>query len=545
MIRRKNEKGSPWQTRPRLHGGSSGPFFHHALSRLALLLAFCLPVLPWACSREDDRAAATGLPTARTGKEASSATPEGKVALLLASHRLDEAEQALASLDEQEAEAPWALCGKARILVERALLSEKPEEYPGLDGAEALLRKVLTRDPSCYPARVSLGTVLGLKGNLVEGVKCLEQALREAPDRPDAYFELGRIYAFSGQLDAGVEKIRWGLDRDPNRADGWMLVGKVIYFFRGQQDEGLHAMRKALELDPHLPGAARVLDQALLSLARKALARREYDDVLRITTEVLAREPECAEALLFEAEVLLARGKAAQAEAALRRAMKSAPENEEARRLLARTLVRQGYGLLLSKRKEEAYARFREAVNLNASGVDLTVVKRILEEGPGGAREGEGDTNTSTKATAGEGASSSSSGPEEARLLFREGSALLQTGKAEEALALLRKSLEILPENPYALHQAGLALDALGRTEEAKKELLHALQQADAMQVSIPATYLKLAEIALEADQVDEARSYLDTYDTRYPERKEDPVARSLRRLLILKQGAVDKGKGP
>lgn len=502
-----------------------------SLSRLALVcgLAFCL-VLP-SCSPGGEGPGSG--PGVDGGAASAPPGPEGEIAALLRSHRLDEAEAALQALPAAQAGEPWARYDRGRILLERILTSENPEEDPRLDEAEQLFRGVLEAVPDhyMYMARVSLGAVLGLEGELVQGVKCLEAARAIYPDRPDAYFELGRIYTAHGQIDAGVASMQKGLDKDRNRADGWMLFGRTIYFFRGQQDEGLQAMRKALELDPELPGAAAVLDGALLALAEKALGRGENEDVIRITEEVLEREPGRGDARRLQGEARLALGDTARAIEAFRAVLEADPGAEEARNDLARTLVREGYGLLLAKRKEEAYARFREAVVLQAPGVDLTVVKRILDEGGGGKKTagpgGEGRALPPEQGPA--------PGAEEARTLFEQGSALLQAGKPEEALALLRKSLEILPENPFALHQAGLALHAMGRGEEAKKELRSALDRAEALKVSLPATYLKLAEIALEEDRVEEAREYLDTFAERFPERKNDPVAESLRRILLLK----------
>ncbi len=236
---------------------------------------------------------------------------------------------------------------------------------------------------------------------------------------------------------------------------------------------------------------------------------------MRIVDEVLEIMPKSAEALCLRGRVYIATGDAVKGMDELGAALEVDPGSKDARYHLARAFIKEGYSLLLVKRTEEALDRFRQAIALDAPEVDLTVVGRILE-----------DHEKSEVAAA---------GPGKARRLFQEASALLEEGMTEEALALLNQSIEILPENPFAHYHAGLALDALDRTVEAEKELKTALDQCRSMNIALPATLLKLAEIAIRTGHYDEARRYLDAYDEEYPEQGENPLAKSLKRLLLLK----------
>jgi len=75
-----------------------------------------------------------------------------------------------------------------------------------------------------------------------------------------------------------------------------------------------------------------------------------------------------------------------------------------------------------------------------------------------------------------------------------EAAALLERGLADQALIRLRQSIELLPNNPFAHHQTGLALDLLNQPVEAEKELKLALSLAQSLKIDLP----MLREIAAE-----------------------------------------------
>jgi tetratricopeptide (TPR) repeat protein len=168
-------------------------------------------------------------------------------------------------------------------------------------------------------------------------------------------------------------------------------------------------------------------------------------------------------------------------------------------------------------------AHFKAALALEAPGVDTAVVERLVhqnESGPGGETNGE------------------ESGPDlkEARSLFEEATALLEAGEAEMALSLLKRYLAVLPEDPFAHHQAGLALDLLNREKEAEQELKTALELGRTLKVKLPATYLKLAELAIKDSRYSDAEKYLDEHDQRFPDQASNMIAVSLRRVLQLRE---------
>lgn len=440
---------------------------------------------------------------------------------LLNRGQMEEAARALEAVPEHQSKEGWVLHAKGRLALHEAENGPETEAKNHLRDATAFFREALQLSSSDHLSWVYLGRAQGLGGDLVEGIKSIETAIRIAPRQGDAYFELGRLYRNSGEIEAAMETVNKGLEMDPGRADGLMLYGSIVFDYRNLFDEGLVSMREALKIDAGLPGGKEKLASSLLYLGMKSLHAKENDDVLLIVDEVLGLFPDRAEALRLRAQVYVQTDQTGKAIDDLRKCLELDAEDIESQRLLGRALIKKGYQLLFLKRRDEALALFREAVELNAPDVDTTVVARILEED-----KQKGDDPKPTE---------NLDPDREARSLFEQASVLLEAGQAEQALALLERSIALLPNNPYAHHQAGLALDLLNRSEESEKELELAITLGESLKIRIPASYLKLAEIAIRAERFAEGEKYLDEFDELFPEQKGNPMATALRRQLLIR----------
>jgi tetratricopeptide (TPR) repeat protein len=361
---------------------------------------------------------------------------------------------------------------------------------------------------------------LGLQGKGVEGIKILEEAQKDQPAQGESYFEIGRIYMQSLEVEAAVENIEKGLEKEPENAEGLLLFGEILFNYRSQPDEGLRAMRTAIRMDPGLPGAKEKLTRALLMLGVKAFRQKSDEAVFRIVEEILTYFPEQGTALKLRGQVYERSDEIEKGIEDFRRGLDLAPEDPEMKTLLARALIRKGYQLLFLKRREEALARFKEAVLLKARDVDVSVIAGLLEE-EGDHRESLPDVDQEKI--------------KKARTLFEEASACLEAGLAEDAFKKLERSLALVPENPYTLHQLGIALDMMQKPEEAEKKLKKALALGDRLNIRLPTTYLKIAELAIRSGRYEEGEAYLQKHTLLFPDLSSDPMAVHLRQLLLLK----------
>lgn len=450
--------------------------------------------------------------------------PDRILSDLLEQGDLEGAESKLETLAAGAESDAWLAHWKGRIALARIERDpgDPAERKSGLDKAAAFFSKALDLASDDFESRVYLGKVLGMKGDYVKAVKHLENAIKLAPLRGDAYFELGRVYVRSGEVDAAISIVNEGLERDPERPDGHLLYGEIVFDYRSLYDEGLVAMREAMALDPEFPGLKKKLIDSLLYLAEKALTQDVNNGVLSIVSEILELSPQHSEALYLRAQVYARTDRLDEALVDLRQCIVKAPSYAPAQQLLARVLIKKGYQLLFLKQREQALDLFREAVALEAPDVDTTVVARILVEDAKTVADQQETQMDQAKST-------------QARTLFEEASALLERGLAEEALDRLHRSVQILPNNPFAHHQIGLALDLLKQPVEAEKELKLALSLAKSLEIDMPATYLKLAELAFKADRYDDAEQYLNEHAGQFPDQVSNPLAVGLRRRLLLR----------
>ncbi|MHC4942939.1 MAG: tetratricopeptide repeat protein [Planctomycetota bacterium] len=453
---------------------------------------------------------------------ADRAGPGRTVLALLEKGGPDGAERELNNLTAGKPKEGWMLYCRGRIALFRAGQVDPEDRLDELNRAERFFSDAIKQNSGDYLSRVHLGKVQGFKGDFVKAVRNLEQAKNMVPTRGDAYFELGRVYLLSGDVQVAMALIDVGLEMDPERPDGHLLYGEICFKYRSLYDEGLTHMRETLALDPDYPGGRELLADSLIYLSQKSLHQKDYNAVLSMVAEALELLPDQVEALRLRAQAFAQTNQVDKALEDLRQCTALDPSSLETKQLLSQALIKRGYQLLFLKRRDDALPLFREAVKLEAPDVDTTVVARILAEDENGAGSESRPPSNDTEQKL-------------ARTLFEEASALLEVGKAESALKLLNRSIEILPDNPFTHHQAGLALDMLGRTEEAEKELKLALSLAERLEIRLPASYLKLAEIAIRVERFSEGENYLKEHAERFPDQTTNPLAVGLKKRLLLR----------
>ncbi len=431
----------------------------------------------------------------------------------------DDADGALAVLDR----LPGERQDEAGVLHQRGLVALHLAGRGGdgrsarLDEAERHLTDALARSPESSGIRIDLTRPLCETGRFVAAIRILDEGL--ALDRENAllHFRMAEIYLAADEASGALKAVDTGLALAPERAAGLFLKGRILFSGFGKLEEGLDAMRKALEKNPDLPGGKETVAGLLANLAGLIDRQGQADKALLLAEEALRLHPGSGEALAVRGGLLVRGGKIVAGIDDLRRALELDPGNDEVRGLLAGSLKLVGYGHLRSKERERALDLFREAVELDAPGVDVAFIKRLLEMESSGSVAADAIPSDPRR---------------KARDLFDEGSLLLQEGKTDQAIGIFREALDLMPNNPFIRHQLGLALIVEQRLEEGEKELRKAVQDASEAEVPLPEAYAKLADLALRDGRRKEAREWLDLHDTLYPARAGDPVVSNLRSLL-------------
>ena len=141
------------------------------------------------------------------------------------------------------------------------------------DGAEELLRHVVTLAPDDAVARLQLGVLLGRQDKLDEAMSHLSVAVARNRQLPDVHNALGNIYLLKGDRDSAQRCYDEALKLNPQSAATYLNLGLLA------QCGFDHAMalanfEKARQLDAALPGLLKnlVLEKIELGQAAEANA---------------------------------------------------------------------------------------------------------------------------------------------------------------------------------------------------------------------------------------------------------------------------------
>lgn len=281
-----------------------------------------------------------------------------------------------------------------------------------LDKALALAREWAEASPDDAAARHALAVALAQSGDPDAALAALDEALRLAPENAWLHMDRAVLLVQGGRLEAAREALDQSLGLDPNLVPAYLAQARLA-LLRGDLDAAGQALRTAARIapegDPHLATV-----QAML-----ALRRGDAEQALRHASAAAERLPDDPQLLSVLALAYLARGHLAFAEQALRRVMELAPPAAAKLRPLLAQLV-------------DAQRRPGEAVDVLAP----------LLEG------------------------------EAAPALYRAaGLYALRAGRAEEALAHLRRALDGLPDDLAVLDGLMRLWQARGEREQARATL--------------------------------------------------------------------------
>lgn len=141
--------------------------------------------------------------------------------------------------------------------------------------AEALYRKVLTRQPDQPDALNLLGVIAQDQGRPVRAVQLHSRALRARPNFPEALVNLARAQRAAGDLDGAITSARHAIALAPRLAEGHVQLGRAL-LDAGDHAAAAEACRAAIGLAPHSLDAHVNLGAALTRLKEWSGAAKAY-----------------------------------------------------------------------------------------------------------------------------------------------------------------------------------------------------------------------------------------------------------------------------
>jgi tetratricopeptide (TPR) repeat protein len=335
-----------------------------------------------------------------------------------------------------------------------------------LKAAAAALRRSLQCDASVALAHLALGNVLQENGRLEPALASYRRALRLDPDLAQAHNDLGTALYAAGRMDEAIQAFNASLKVDPVQTMVLENLGTALRR-AGRFSEAKRAFLRSLALRVtaplrrlrRKPAPAPKAERPLTRALRLSGAGRQ-DEALAVCEEILAGDPEHAEALHMKGVLLMARDEPQAALPFLERAaglQDGVAEFHNSLGVCRRRL----------EQNTEAMAAYNRALAL-APGFGLALLN---------IAELSADLENFAQAErAARDALAADSALRRARLPLAR--ALYGQGRFEEMETVMRQAVEEEPQRTDAWMLLGMALRELGKLDAASAAFDRALELA-------------------------------------------------------------------
>jgi Flp pilus assembly protein TadD len=221
---------------------------------------------------------------------------------------------------------------------------------------ETVFRRALSVTTGNYVAHTGLAAVLTAQGRYTEGIEAYGDAIRAAPEFPEAYAGLGRVLLASDRAEAAVPALTEAVRLVPRDAVSQSNLATALARM-GRLDESNVAYREAVRLAPDFGTAHSGLAINLATQGRIGEATPHFREVSRLS-------PESADGHFQLGNALAMQGQLDEAIVELTIAARLQPASADIHSNLGIALASRG-------RFDEAIAELREAIKLEPNRQEL------------------------------------------------------------------------------------------------------------------------------------------------------------------------------
>ena len=255
------------------------------------------------------------------------------------------------------------------------LLAIAMEQLGDLAGAEVQLVAALQAEDAYYWGWHALGELLLHRGELAEGLRCIQRARSLHVTDPASYFILAETFSEQGHLELAQGQLHTLMllaPAAPVLAEAQALLGELKRDM-GDRDGALSYFTLAAETDPDAsnPWAA---------LGDMAREESRWDDALRCYREALVREPDAADIQVQLGYVLVELHQGPAAEQAFLQALEMDPGEYSAYLGLSEVYR-------FANRREDQLSMVDQAMALAPEDADVWNAKGVALEGSKALRE--------------------------------------------------------------------------------------------------------------------------------------------------------------
>jgi Flp pilus assembly protein TadD len=196
---------------------------------------------------------------------------------------------------------------------------------------ETLFRHAGEVTENSYAVHANLGTIFVRRGQIDEGIRRYQEAIRLNPYYPLLHYNLGNAFLEKGQTDEAITQYQEAIRLMPNYVEPYNNLGLALRK-KGQIDEAIRQYQQALRLKPDDADVHYNLGAALAQRGQTDEAIGHYQEALRL-------KPGGAEAHNNLGTALYQQGRNGEAIREFQEALRIKPDYGEARRNLEAVLA--------------------------------------------------------------------------------------------------------------------------------------------------------------------------------------------------------------
>jgi tetratricopeptide (TPR) repeat protein len=352
-----------------------------------------------------------------------------------------------------------------------------------------LLKQSLELDPKSEKAQTNLARAFRELGRTDDAIAAYRAAISIQGDPakadPEPYAELGAILLNQSKPSEAVPLLLRAVQLAPDDTDNRRQLGKT-YLALHQPEAARSALEQAVRLDPASAPAHFLLAQAYQQLGMGPQAANEQSKYRELSAgHSVSGDP------LEEARSLTQSGHLPEAEQVVRRYLELHKNSAGGHYLL-------GYILFKKLDAKDSLAEYTEGAKYRRpTAADLETVAGdyvILHDYPDADK-------WFTKAVEWD--------PDNWQALYYLGRTKYNENLFDEAVKVFQQCLKADPKSVKAADNLGLALEALGRTDEAMTAYQNAISWQSASDKKDPGPYLNLGSLLVREDRSGDALPYL------------------------------------
>ncbi|MEM7580131.1 MAG: tetratricopeptide repeat protein [Mastigocoleus sp.] len=237
-----------------------------------------------------------------------------------------------------------------------------------LQGAEALFRKAIQRDPNFASARNYLGNILLQTNRLEEATQEYSEAIRLNPNSAEAYYNLGLALQKQEQIEAAITAYRQALVVAPTMSAGYYNLGLALYQ-QGNLDEAISSYRQAINFDSDNINAR-------LNLGIALQKQGKFDDAIAVYQQTIKLDQDNPRTYNNLGSLLLLQGRTQEAIEIYKQGIRAIPENPQGYYNLGLTWYNQGDTKKAKIAFRRAYKQYRQQGNYQ----QVTLVEQLMQQ---------------------------------------------------------------------------------------------------------------------------------------------------------------------